>query len=348
MTRIAFVLDQFELQSPGQQLLDRFLIGYNQNGEFKASKTKVILFLSGAGENRLIQSRVTKFGLEIADSMRGALAHADFAVVAPGTRKFSQSPGSEDTLVLSELPAGKAAYIDGSLLLSLESIGKARKVSDSRSISLSISRAAAHFVPLPIKPTFAAKDVQKTLIVAQGTFPEAELDALHALKPYLGSSWTQEQRPRVEALQNAALWDFAYSASWRPLLKAAISRSDNIKGDPDRDGRTQDIVGLQLLEKLAVNARGWRVQLANNKQLAILVLDNAVADFNFAVHEGGRIHSAQLYHPQAPMENHYDALAAWIDDHFQNRVERGNIPEAVFISGVLTEMPEARAMTSSR
>src|SRR5438045_4555349 len=112
MTSIAFVLDQFELQSPGQQLLDRFLIGYNQDGEFKESKAKVILFFSDAGENRLIQSRVREFGLESADSMQSALAHADSVVVAPGTRKFSAPAALNETLVLSELPPGKAAYID--------------------------------------------------------------------------------------------------------------------------------------------------------------------------------------------------------------------------------------------
>jgi hypothetical protein len=334
MTRIAFVLDQFELQSPGQQLLDRFVIGYNQEGEFKRPGTTVAAFMPGSNENPLLQARKKEFRLEVAESIESALAGVDFVVIASGTKKFPEGGGDLER-VMSLVPHGKPVYVDGALLWQRRDAELVVKLSRSRSIPVLSSRAAAHFVPLPVKPQFASSDVRKALIVAQGGFPEGELDALYALKPYLGSEWMRQEPSRVAQDRSDQLWDFAYSPAWKPLLEAAVSHSDNIKGDPDKDGRTQDVVGLRLLEKLAPNASGWHLEYGNRLQILVLMTDGAIADFNFAVEARAQIHSAQLYHPQAPMENHYDGLAAWILERLSKQPAHGNLEEALTFSRIL-------------
>lgn len=334
MNRVAFILDQFELSSPAQQLLDRFLIGYKQGGEFKAIPAKVLAILPNAREHRLLQARAKDFGLETLDTLdaaAGALGQIDAALFAPGTRASAPSSSLKSSLdrAIGLLPAGKTVYLDASLLSTVDA-DALRRAAASRSLTVLSSRAAAHLVPLPVRPTFEAGAVRQALIVVQGAFPEAELDALHALKPYLGP---QNKAPQARSLKGTALWNLAYSTAWRPLLEAAISRSDNIKGDPDRDGRTQDVVGLQLLERRASEARGHTLDYSTGLRVMILVLDGAVADCNFAVNASGKIHSAQLYHPQAPMENHYDDLAAWILERGNRR--SGNLDEAVVIRDIV-------------
>jgi hypothetical protein len=331
MNRVAFILDQFELQSPGQQLLDRFLIGYKHNGEFKSAPAKVVISLPKADQISLVQSRVKDFGLEVADSLKRAVTSADAVLLAPGTRKSQEPAAIRLEQALAALTPNTKVFIDGALLLTEATINQ-------RQSPIIVSRAASHLFPLPISPSLRGTNVQRALIVVQGSFPDAELDAFYAVKPYLANSWTQSAAPTIQHLQDAKLWDFAYSSDWRPLLGAAISRSNNIKGDPDKDGRTQDIVGLQLIEKLAPKARGWRLQHTSGMQMLILVCDGALADFNLALEANGRIHSAQLYHGQPPMENHYDEMAAWIINQFTRPTPASNLPEALFINDILRAM----------
>ena len=311
MNRVAFILDQFELQSPGQQLLDRFLIGYKHDGAFNATPAKVMLSMPKADENPMIQGRQSEFDLEIARSIESAASSADLLVLAPGTRKYLEARSIPLHQVLSARTPKQSVFIDGSILPPQETL---------RSIQsqIIVSQAAAHLFPLPVRPVFRPAGLRRALVVVQGLFPQAEIDALFALKPYLDPSWTQTSIPTIQHLQDDKLWNFVYSSDWRPLLQAAISRSNNIKGDPEKDGRTQDIVGLQLLEKLARTARGWHLQNTDGIQTLVLVCDDALTDFNFALEADGQIHSAQLYHGQSPMENHYDEMAAWILEQFTN------------------------------
>src|SRR5512145_3522979 len=96
-----------------------------------------------------------------------------------------------------------------------------------------------------------------------------------------------------------AVWKTAKDGQWsRPLLAAAISRSNTIQGDPLRDGRTQDVVGLGLGPGLAQDPRGWLLHHRDGVKSVILVLDGVLADYNFAVSlANGDIASAQLYRP---------------------------------------------------
>jgi hypothetical protein len=329
MNRVAFILDQFELQSPGQQLLDRFLIGYKHDGEFITAPSKVVLSLPKASENPLIQARTKEFGLELADSIERAASSADALLIAPGTKKY-QPAAPRFPEIFARLAPRQRLFIDGSIFPSKEMVSREPS-------PIFISRAAAHLFPLPVQPVFQNAPVQRVIVVVQGIFPEAELDALFAIKPYLANSWIQSA-PTVQHLKDARLWDLAYSSDWRALLEAAISRSANIKGDPDKDGRTQDIIGLQLIEKLAPKARGWHLQHSAGMEMLILVCDGALTDFNFAAEANGRIHSAQLYHGQSPMENHYDEMAAWIIERFTNPNANSNLPEALFISDITSTM----------
>ena len=102
-----------------------------------------------------------------------------------------------------------------------------------------------------------------------------------------------------------------------PLLAAALSRSDSPQGDPVRDGRTQDMVGLGLVLKLSKNPRAWVLEHSDGVRSTIAVLDGVVADFNFAVElADGKVVSAQIYRPPAPQRHEFTRVAEVVEKFF--------------------------------
>jgi hypothetical protein len=315
MNRIAFILDQFELQSAGQQLLDRFLIGYNADGDFRKPEAQVTVFAQESGDAKLMRQRTADFGLRVANSIDSALDGANAVVVASGSKA---NPGAIPLeRVISQVPTGARVYVDAPLLNNASALEKIEQLSKARSIVLASSSIASHFFPLPAKPEFRASDVTKAVIVAQGSFPLAERQALHGLAPYVDCPKLRLRD--VRPIKNSEVWSEAYSPAWRDLFASAVSRSNTIQGDPEKDGRTQNIVGLQLVEKLAREPRGWLVRHEDGPEMLILMLDGALADFNFAVSAGPRIHSTQLFRAPTPLEDHYSGLAGWIERFIDSR-----------------------------
>jgi hypothetical protein len=142
---------------------------------------------------------------------------------------------------------------------------------------------------------------------------------------------------RVRYLQGDEFWRAGEKGLWsEPLLAAALSRSNTPQGDPMRDGRTQDLVGLGLVPKLAKAPRGWLLEHHDGLRTALLVLDGVVTDFNFAVRAaGGRIHSAQLFRAPSPGDHQYSRLAAVLDDFFVSGKEPWSVKRNLLVAALL-------------
>ena len=119
-------------------------------------------------------------------------------------------------------------------------------------------------------------------------------------------------------MEGKKVWQAGDKGLWSwPLLASAISRSDALQGETIEDGRTQDIVGLGLLPKLVPQPRAWLLEHRDGLRSALLVLDGALGDHNFAAKgRGGHIYSAQLYRPPPPNEHHFSRLASVLEDFF--------------------------------
>ena len=137
--------------------------------------------------------------------------------------------------------------------------------------------------------------------------------------------------------QAAALTVFSSSRGRGAMSAAsALSRSHSPQGDPVVDGRTQDLVGLGLVPKLARHPRGWRLEHRDGLHSTILVLDGVVADFNFAVRaRDGSIVSAQLYRAPAPAEQHFSRLTAVLEDFFRTGKAPWPVERNLLIAGLL-------------
>ena len=338
LRKIAFLLEEFELGSPAQQLLDRFLLGYPQDGVWHTlTDCQVSVHLSSGQGTDELRRRADDFGLVRERSVATACSDADAIVV------ISQGDGAvaNEGLIISALeqasaPAG--CFVHGALANSLAEAKKLRRLADSRNIPLLAG------TPLPVTWRLPQRDLppntplKEALIIVQGQSPAAELHALEGLLPVIERrSHGESGIRRLRYLEGNEVWEAGKRGLWSgPLLAAAISRSNTPQGDPVRDGRTQDLVGLGLVPKLARNPRGWLIEHGDKLRSTILVLDGVIADYCFAVETtDGEVISAQIYRPPAPPDHQYSRLAVTLEEFFRTGLRPWPWQRNILIAGFL-------------
>jgi hypothetical protein len=257
LRKIAFVAEDFSLRSPAQQLLDRFLIGYPSDGEFRQMEDcRIVLASAGSEESAEVKSRVRDFGLQVVKAMRDAVADADAVVIAwRGSGAKANHTLLETTL--QTMPQGAGCFVHGTLANSLSAARKFAEMATSRQIALCAGTSTAVTHRLPEVDLPLGSSVREGLIVVQGAVFDAELDGLEGLLPVLARRRKGEAgATHVRFLQGEAIWEASKAGQWSwQLLAAAISRSNTVQGDPLRDGRTQDVAGSGLVQCTTVGRR---------------------------------------------------------------------------------------------
>ncbi|MBI4603987.1 MAG: hypothetical protein HY721_18685 [Planctomycetes bacterium] len=180
---------------------------------------------------------------------------------------------------------------------------------------------------------------------------EAELLGLDGLLPVTERRRGGESGVRsVVAFLGDAVWEAGGAGRWpRGLLGAALSRSDSPQGDALADGRTQDLVGLGLVPRLARDPAAYAIEHSDGLRSCVLVLNGVVNDLNFAIglKDGGEV-SAQLYRPPAPASHCFSALAEVVDEFFETGIPPWPAERAVLVAGLLDAFRRARARPGDR
>ena len=359
LNKLAFLLEDFSSGSPAQHLVDRFLMGYARDGEFhKPGPREVSAYVMMTNDGGF-EKRPEDFGLRIASTAEQAVDGADAVVVV------SRKPGvmANDRLLriaLDRAPEGSACFVHGTLSSGLALGREAVALARSRKISLLAGSALNVTHRLPAVEVPAGTALAEALIVVQinqvmapgqsgtgsGTLGGAELNALEGLLPIIERRAGGESGIRsVRWLEGDDVWKAGDKGLWsRPLLAAALSRSNSPLGDPVVDGRTQDIFGLGLVRKLARHPVAWQLTHHDGLKTTILVLDGVVNDFNFAVgSRDGRTFSAQLFRAPPPVEQHYSLLMATIEDFLRGGASPWRVERNLLISGLLETFRTASA-----
>lgn len=339
LSKIAFVIEEFVVASPAQQLLDRFLLGYPYDGAFQEPIARTVA-VAAMSSSEALRSRVDKHGLRVSP-LEEALAGADGVIVVPtmsvttthasrvGRQWATQSVApadatvSNDDLVAKTLnlaPSGSALFVYGALASTSARAGQFLASARQRSISILAGTSLAVAAPLPEQAFRPGTKINEALIVVPESSPQAEVNGLEGLLPLVerrrgGEAGVQ----RLDYFHGRDVWRLLNNDRKR-LLAAAISRSHSPLGDPVRDGRTQDLVGLGLLPQLAPRPQVWRLEHRDGLQSLIVSLSGAVGDINVALLQaGGRIDSAQLFRPPPPAQHNFSRLAAALTPFFQSR-----------------------------
>ena len=342
LRQIAFLLEDFALQTPAQQLLDRFLLGYRRDGAFhKLDGVRVTVARAGdlqspSAAAYLLRARANEAGLQLAD-LPAAVRDADAHVLAP--RADTATPAEAQlTAALTHAKRGASCFVFGALATNLAAARTFVTLAAARQVTLTSGSTLPVTWRLPQIDLPPQARVDEALIVVQGPSPLAELHALDGLLPMLERRAGGERGVRqVKFLSGRELWRAGDRREWSwPLLSAALSRSDSPQGDTILDGRTQDLVGLGLVPKLATAPRGWLLEHTDGLRTTLLVLDGVVADFNFAVRlaDGSNL-SSQLFRAPVPAQEHYSRLASTMEDFFRTGTPPWPAARGLLTAGLL-------------
>lgn len=318
--KVAFILDEFSVGTAGQQLLDRFLIGYPRDGEFRAAPARqVTAFLATPSRSGLavapgLETRRRDHNLALAPGIADAVRGVDGVIVVSAEARPGLRQEMLENLVESVSP-GVPCFVHGVF----ETQGCAERVSNlarRRAVPLACGSSLSTVQRLPDVPIDPAP-LAESLIVVHGDRPAAEWCGIEGLLPNIsGPSDGNIGLTKIVRLSGRSVWRAGDHGIWSwPLLRAALSRSNTTQGDPVRDGRTQDLAGKELVRKLARSPRGWVLEHRGGLRSSILVLNGVVADINLATRSrDGIIQSSQLYRPVGPGRCEFDRLSAAIED----------------------------------
>ena len=346
LRKIAFLFEEFAPATPGQQLLDRFLIGYPRDGEFHDPRIPVVAAHLMLGVNAPeLDDRADDYDLTPAETVEAAVAGADAVVVVP-RRPGGLANERFVELALQQAPAGGACFVYGALCNRLARGQEFARVARERNLELRSGASLSLTWRLPPVELPWETPLADALVVAQGPFPGAEMQALDALAPVIERRRGGESGVRrVYYLEGEAVWRAGDRGLWSwPLLAAALSRSDSPQGDSVLDGRTQDLVGLGQVPKLARQPRALALEHEDGLRTTVLTLDGVVADFNFAVRAvDGAVVSAQLFRAPPPGEQHFSLLAAALEDWFRGGPPGWPLERGLLIAGLLETFAQPAA-----
>ncbi len=307
LNKVALITPTVVRPGAALALLDRFLAGYPQDGAFVGRLAPVMSVSCSTPAADELGRRVKDFGLTTASSLEAAASGADGVVIVPLAGTVAPPTGDVER-VLQGLVAGSSCLVVGNLA--------AREADAVRLLELAKRRGVRLGAAGLLSVTFRLPDVRhrggrcrEGLIVVQGEDGNAKADGVLGLKPELNLAPAMDVA--VRRYDNDAVWRAGATGEWSwDLLAAALSRTNNAQGDSVTDGRTQDLVGLGMVQRLAQRPRVWVTDHAEGGRTAILALDGVVKDVNLATRDrSGVVSSAQLYRPPAPNEAGYHRLA---------------------------------------
>src|SRR5262245_23381242 len=164
--KIAFIVEEFALPSPAQQLLDRFLIGYPHEGTFRRLEgCQVAIHLASAeATNPEINRRVEDLRLTCESSVVAAVSDAA-AVVIVGREEASAPAAALIKGTLQNAPENSACFVYGALADTLKEAKSIAHVAASRHIALASGTATAVTHRLPDVEVPLGTRLKEALIV---------------------------------------------------------------------------------------------------------------------------------------------------------------------------------------
>ncbi len=337
--RLALFAEEFSLFSPAQQILDRFLRGYTCEGELRPAYDQVVLSLRGDLQQPEVRMRVRDHQLMAVGTDAEAAASSDAFVIVPA-RVASAASDRFVEKTLSAVPRSSKVYVHGTLASTYEAAQRHLGIARQRQVDLFSGSYLATTVRLPPIDVPREAAVAAALVVVVGDHEEVPFRAVDALLPFIERRRGGEAGiAAVTALEGDAVWRAQNEGRWsRALLSAALSRSSTPQGDPRRDGRTQNLLGLGKVPHLAAEPQAYLIEHTDGLLSTVLVLNGVIGEANVALRlQGGGVLSTQLFeqpapHPawdDAPLPTGYQwsTLVARLDEAFRGGgawpIERG-------------------------
>jgi hypothetical protein len=182
-------------------------------------------------------------------------------------------------------------------------------------------------------------EIEDALMVGVGGSDPMDFHALEALQCMVERRRGGETGVRrVQLIEGDAVWEAGDARRWSwQLLESALSRSDSLQGLTLLDGRTQNLAAGSVIRNLVRNPAAYFTEYVDGTRATLLMLDGALADYNFAARVKGLSQpvSCQFLLPPNPNV----AYSACLMHQVETMLESGKAPYPVertlLVSGVL-------------
>jgi len=368
--RIAIVATIFRLQSHAQHIGDRFIVGYPFAGEWHKPNTRVVsLYVDQKPANDLSGDRAREFGFKVYPTIAEAVCcggsklavdavliigeHGDYPRNEKGQILYPRYEFFEQVAKVFEAE-GRAVpvYNDKNLSYSFE---KAKAMRDTAR-RLNFPMLAGSSLPvtwrLPELELPLECQIDDALMVGTGESDAMDFHALEAMQCMLERRKGGERGVKsVQLIEGDAVWQAGEQGRWsKELLRSALSRSDNLKGLSVTDGRTQDMVGTGVLPQLVKNPWAYFIEYRDGLKATLLMLTDAVGDFNFAVKLQGKteIQATQFFLSPDPNVTYSACLASKIERMIETGVAPYPVERTLLVSGILDSCLDSRVKGHAR
>jgi hypothetical protein len=355
--RLAIITTIYRLQSHGQHMGDRFLVGYPYGGAWQKPNIKVVsLYVDQKPEGDLSADRAREFGFTvyptIAETLRcGGAKLAVDAVLIIG--EHGNYPRNEKGQILYP----RFEFFDQCVKV-FEQEGRVLPVFSDKHLSYSFEKAKAmvdasrrlHFpmlagssIPvtwrLPSIELPPGCEIESAVMIGEGGSDPMDFHALEGLQCMVERRRGGETGVKaVQLLEGEAVWKALDQGRFaKDLLTAALSRSDTPLGLTVTDGRTQDLVASGELQKLATKPAAYFIEYRDGLKAVMLMLDGVVKDFNFAARLKGSpaIWSTQFLLTPDPNVTYSACLMHKAGQMFESGVAPYPVERTLLTSGIL-------------
>ena len=370
MKQIAVIATVYRYLSHAQHMADRFLVGYPHNGEWHRPDMKVAsLYVDQKPSDDLSAARGQEFGFRVYPTIAEALRcggerlavdavliigeHGDYPRNEKGQILYPRYEFFKQCVEVFERD-GRAVpvYNDKHLSYSFE---KAKwMVEASKRLKFPILAGSSLPVTwrLPDLELPLDCEIESALMVGEGGSDAMDFHALEALECMVERRKGGETGVKaVQMIEGEAVWRVGEQGRWsKPMLSAALSRSDTPLGLTLVDGRTQDLVGSGELEKLAKSPAAYFIDYNDGLQCTLLMLDGALRDFNFAARlraSQGTV-STQFFLSPVPNVTYSACLVSKIEEMFRTGQAPYPVERTLLTSGVLEACLTSRLQDHQR
>ena len=367
--RIAIVTTIYRYLSHAQHIGDRFLVGYPRAGRWHKPDMQVVsLYVDQRPDGDQSEARAKEFGFRVYPTIAEALRcggdklavdavliigeHGDYPRNEKGQILYPRYEFFKQCVEVFEKD-GRAVpvYNDKHLSYSFE---KARWMVE-QSKRLKFPMLAGSSLPvtwrLPDLDVPPGAEIDEALMVGEGGSDPMDFHALEALQCMIERRKGGETGVRaVEMIEGDAVWKAADAGRWsKPLLTAALSRSDTPQGLTLKDGRTQDLVANGELRRLVKEPAAYFIEHNDGLRTTLLMLNGAIQDFNFAARVKGQgILSTQFLLSPVPNVTYSACLVSKIEDMFATGRAAYPVERTLLVSGALEACLTSRLQGQKR
>jgi hypothetical protein len=355
--RIAVIATVYRYLSHAQHIADRFLVGYPYAGEWRHPDVKVVsLYVDQKPENDLSAERAREFGFTVYPTIAEALRCGGDKLAVDAVlivAEHGDYPRNEKGQILYPRYEFFKQVVDV-----FEKDGRVVPVYNDKNLSYSFKKAqwmvaTAHRMKFPmlagssLPVTWRLPDIElplgceieEAVMVGWGGSDAMDYHALEGMQCMIERRKGGETGVKaVQMITGDAVWKAGREGRWsRDLLEAALSRSDTPQGLTLKDGRTQDLLANNTLQKLVADPAAYFIEHNDGLRTTLLMLNGAIKDFNFAARVKGisQIQSNQFLLTPEPNVTYSACLVSKIEEMFATGIAPYPVERTLMVSGIL-------------